>query len=79
MQGNKVLELGGSLFFLRRIYDLRKSYGALFRLLHLNYLSVLRGEIQRLQYVDIRPFILSGLLIAKARFVLLRKTAHHSE
>jgi hypothetical protein len=63
----------------KRIYDLRKSYCALFRLLHLNHLADLRGEIQRLQYFDIRPFKLSGLLISKARFVLLRKTAHHSE
>ena len=38
------------------IYDLRESYGALFRLLHLNHLADLRGEIQRLQYFDIRPF-----------------------
>jgi len=65
--------------FFKSIYDLRKSYGALFRLLHLNHLADLRGEIQRLQYFDIGPFKLSGLLIPKARFVLLRKTAHHSE
>ena len=63
----------------KSIYDLRKSYGALFRLLHLTHLSDLRGEIQRLQYFDIRPFKLSGLLISIARFVLLRKTAHHNE
>jgi hypothetical protein len=67
------------LMLFKSIYDLRKWYGALFRLLHLNYLLNLRGEIQRLQYFDIRPFKLSGLLISKARFVLLRKTAHHSE
>ena len=65
--------------FFKSIYDLRKSYGALFRLLHLNHLADLRGEIQRLQYFDIRPLKLSGLLIPKARFVLLRKTAQHSE
>ena len=63
----------------KSIYDLRKRYGALFRLLHLNHLSDLRDEIQRLQYFDIRPLKLSGLPISKARFVLLRKTAHHSE
>jgi hypothetical protein len=67
------------LMLFKRIYDLRKNYCALFRLLHLNHLADLRGEIQRLQYFDIRPFKLSGLLISKARFVLLRKTAHHSE
>ena len=67
------------LMLFKSIYDLRKSYGALFRLLHLNYLAALRGEIQRQQYLELRPFILSGLLISKARFVLLRKTAHHSE
>ena len=69
----------GMLMFFKSIYDLRKSYGALFRLLHLNHLAGLRGEIQRLQYVDIRPIKLSGLLISKARFVLLRRTAHHNE
>ena len=63
----------------KSIYDLRKRYSALFRLLHLNHLVDLRGEIQRLQYFDIRPFKLSGLLMSKARFVLLRKTARHSE
>jgi hypothetical protein len=63
----------------KSIYDLRKSYGALFRLLHLNHLADLRGEIQRLQYFDIRPFKLSGLLKSLVRFVLLKKTAHHSE
>ena len=63
----------------KSIYGLRKSYGALFRLLHLIHLSDLRGEIQRLQYFDIRPFTLSGLLISTARFELLRKIAHHSE
>ena len=63
----------------KSIYDLRKSYGALFCLLHLNHPADLRGEIQRLQYVDIRPFKLSGLLISKARFVVLRKTEYHSE
>jgi hypothetical protein len=63
----------------KSIYDLRKSYGALFRLLPLNHPADLRGEIQRLQYFDIRPFKRSGLLISKARFVLLKKTAHHSE
>ena len=66
------------LMLFKNIYDLRKSYGALFRLLHLNHLVDLRGEIQRLQYFDIRPLKLSGLLISQARFVLLRKTAHHS-
>jgi hypothetical protein len=35
--------------FFKSIYDLRKRYGALFRLLHLNYLADLGGEIQRLQ------------------------------
>ena len=39
----------------KSIYDLRKSYGALFRLFHLKHLVDLRGEIQRLQYFDIRP------------------------
>ena len=63
----------------KSIYDLRKRYGALFRLLHLNHLADLRGEIQRLQYFGTRLFKQSGLLIAKARFVLLRKIAHHSE
>ena len=67
------------LMLFKSIYDLRKRYGALFRLLHLNHLADLRGEIQRLQYFDIRPFKLSGLLISIARFVLLRKTAHHIE
>ena len=67
------------LMLFKSIYDLRNSYGALFRLLHLNHPADLRGEIQRLQYFDIRPFKLSGLLISKARFVLLRKRAHHSE
>ena len=65
------------LMLFKSIYDLRKSYGALFRLSHLSYLVGLRGEIQRLQYYGKRPFKLSGLLIPKARFVLLRKTAHH--
>jgi hypothetical protein len=63
----------------KSIYDLRKRYGALFRLLHLNPLFDLGGEIQRLQYFDIRPLKLSGLLKSKARFVLLGKTARHSE
>jgi hypothetical protein len=67
------------LMLFNSIYDLRKSYGALFRLSYLNYHISLRGEIQRLQYFDIRPFKLSGLLMSKVRFVLLRKTAHHSE
>ena len=67
------------LMLFKSIYDLRKRYGALFRLLHLNPLFDLGGEIQRLQYFDIRPFILSGTLISIARLILLRRTAHHSE
>ena len=67
------------LMLFKSIYDLRKSYGALFRLLHLNHLADLRGEIQRLQYFDQRPNKQSGLIKSKARFVLLRKIAHHSE
>ena len=67
------------LMLFKKIYDLRKIYCALFRLSPLNHLADLRGEIQRLQYFDIRPFKLSGLVISKARFELLRKTAHHSE
>ena len=66
------------LMLFKSIYDLRKRYGALFRLLHLNYLADLRGEIQRLQYFDIRHFIQSGTLISIAKLILLRRTAHHS-
>ena len=67
------------LMLFKSIYDLRKSCGALFRLSYYDNLVGLRGEIQRLQYFDIRPFKQSGLLISKARFVILRKTAHHNE
>ena len=63
----------------KRIYDLRKRYGALFRLWHLTHPADLRGEIQRLQYFDIRPLKLSVTLISIARLILLRRTAHHSE
>ena len=63
----------------KSIYDLRKRYSALFRLSYYDNLVGLRGEIQRLQYFDIRPFILSGTLISIARLNLLRRTAHHSE
>jgi hypothetical protein len=55
------------------------SYGALFRLLHLDYLIGLRGEIQRRQYFMIRHLKLLGRLISIVSIRLLRKTAHHSE
>ena len=67
------------IILLRSIYDFRNRSCALFRLLHLNYLIDLRGEIQRLQFFDIRPFILSGIQILIVRFFLLRRTAYHSE
>jgi hypothetical protein len=64
---------------LRSIYDLRKWCSALFRLLLLNYLFDLAGEIQRLQYFDRKLWKLSGEPITIVRFILLRKTAHHNE
>ena len=63
----------------KSIYDFRNSDCALFRLSFFDNLVGLRGEIQRLQYFDIRLLNLSELLISKARFELLRKTAHHSD
>ena len=51
-----------------KLYDLRKSYCALFRLLHLNHSADLRGEIQRLQYFEIKHLKLSKVLIPIVSF-----------
>jgi hypothetical protein len=55
------------------IFDFRKSYGALFRLLHFNCLVGLRGEIQRLQYFDIRHFLLSSLTAIYSEVCIIAK------
>ena len=67
------------LMLFKKIYDLRKRYGALFRLLHLNHLVDLRGEIQRLQYFGIKQWKLFSVLISIVGFSESGRTAHHSE